>query len=399
MEEDSSKTNIWRRFCVISFSFLVFLLLFTSTYNSVSDSENSNTDNELPWIDRIGSILNKDKIDANRKQGSESIELYFFYNPGCGECIVANNTINGFLALYPDINYISVKIYMGNATADQLGRDFFSLDIVPYPTAVFVTETCHYVLQDNLITVSNLESVYNQLLANPENCQGWVYFGEFNAWVAFLSGLLSGLSPCVILITGFFGTSLFTTQNKKMFVLSMVLFILGVLSAYFLLGIVFTYFVQFAVSFFSSIFIKLVIGIPLLVLGTWYIIDSFNENSKLFNTPDKLKKFFSKLSLERSTFASFVLGFIFTILKSPCVAGVMLSLLFSMMSSGLNVVFAIPVLLIFAIGVALPILIVFLALRLGVQNEKINQKRLKYRPYLRIASGIIIIITTLVSIL
>ena len=101
-----------------------------------------------------------------------------------------------------------------------------------------------------------------------------------------------------------------------------------------------------------------------------------------------------------SGLSSFLLGSSFTILKSPCIAGVLLSLVFSINQTGAfsagRVLFALGL---FSIGVLIPILAVFGILRLGISNEKINAFRIKARPYLRLLSGLVIILTTVLAFL
>jgi cytochrome c biogenesis protein CcdA len=269
---------------------------------------------------------------------------------------------------------------------------------VYWPTVVFERGLCKFLINGQSITAKVLEEVYTQIIENPSSCQEWTYYQEFKYWVAFVTGLLSGLSPCIILITGVFGTSLAANRSKKYFLSSMAGFSIGVLLMYFIIGFTFTFFIDGALTLFSGIAMKLILGIPLILLGLWQCVDAWNKDSRLFKTPDKLKMFFKNLSENESGISSFLLGSSFTVLKAPCVAGIMLSLAFSINQTGTfstgKVVIALGL---FSIGVLIPILTVFAILRIGISNQKINEFRIKARPFLRLISGLVIIITTILA--
>ena len=355
-----------------------------------------------------GFLISDDNFEGNHSeieipessQGSENkIVMYLFINPACEICLEKNNTVNNFLLDNSEIEYHLVEIYASNITADEFAYEFFDTNLVPNPSVVFVRGDCKLLLEQKYITIEDLTTAYNQLNESQNICDGWETYKPYSIGTAFFTGLISGLSPCIILVTGLIGTSLFSTKSKSIFISNMVSFILAVLLAYLFIGLLFWYFLDFAQLIFNGLLLKLLIGIPLISLGLWYIIDAWNEKSKLFNTPEKFKKFFKTISGKNSLVSAFILGFSFTLLKSPCIAGVLLSLLFNISSGGSNSGEMFTSLLLFGIGVIIPILILFIILRLGIASEKIDNNRKKFRPYLRIISGLIIIITTLISII
>jgi cytochrome c biogenesis protein CcdA len=325
----------------------------------------------------------------------ENTTLHFLKHEGCGMCESAYDEILAFLGNHPEISLITYE--MSNETEYEMAVDFLSnSEDVFWPTVIFERGVCKYLINGQSITVKVLEEVYDQIINNPSSCQEWTYYQEFRYWVAFVTGLLSGLSPCIILITGVFGTSLVANQSKNYFRSSMIGFSSGVLLMYFIIGFAFTFFIDGAMTLFSGLAIKLILGIPLIILGLWQCIDAWNQDSRLFKTPDRVKGFFKNLVEKESGVSSFLLGTSFTILKAPCIAGVLLSLMFSINQTGSFVIGRIVLALaLFSIGVLIPILIVFGILRLGISNEKINTFRLKARPYLRLISGLVIIATTI----
>jgi cytochrome c-type biogenesis protein len=364
------------------FIFLVLCAIFISfSSNTLSNSmENDYTNSNF---------LNSSSIL------DENTTLYFLKHEGCGMCEAAWDEISIFLNNHPEVSLITYE--MSNETELEMAREFLGdPEKLYWPTVVFERGLCKYLINGQSITDKVLEEVYNQIINNPSSCQEWTYYQEFRYWVAFVTGLLSGLSPCIILITGVFGTSLVANRSRNYFRSSMIGFSLGVLIMYTIIGFSFAFFIDGAMTLFSGLAIKLILGIPLIILGLWQCIDAWNQDSRLFNTPDKIKVFFKNLVEKESGLSSFLLGSSFTILKAPCIAGILLSLVFSINQSGAfspgRILLALGL---FAIGVLIPILAVFGILRLGISNEKINNFRVKARPFLRLISGLVIIVTTI----
>ena len=365
-----------------------FFLLFGAILLSISFSEQGNE--PLPLENTSNFPQSASTIDDNTT-------LHFMMYTGCGICDTAHVEILEFLVNHPEIILITYE--MSNSTEYDMAVEFLgNSEDVFWPTLVFESGLCKFLVNGQAITVMVLEEVYSQIINNPSSCQEWTYYQEFKYWIAFITGLLSGLSPCIILITGVFGTALAANQSKKYFISSLIGFSLGVLLMYFIIGFSFTFFIDAAITIFSGLAMKLILGMPLILLGLWQCIDAWNKDSRLFKTPDKLKRFFKNLSEQESGISSFLLGASFTVLKSPCIAGILLSLIFSINQSGsFNTGRIVSALGLFSIGVLIPILAVFAILRVGISNEKINQFRVKARPFLRLISGLVIIITTILA--
>jgi cytochrome c biogenesis protein CcdA len=328
----------------------------------------------------------------------ENTTLHFIMSSLCQLCLDAFDEVQEFLSNHPEI---TLRVYeMTNETEKEMAKDFLNSDELYWPTVIFERGLCKYLINGQSITSKTLEEVYSQIINNPSSCQEWTYYQEFKYWVAFVTGILSGLSPCIILITGVFGTSLIANQSRNYFLRSLIGFSLGVLLMYFIIGFSFTFFIDGAIKLFGGIAMKLILGIPLILLGLWQCIDAWNENSRLFKTPEKLKGFFRNLTENDSGLSAFLLGAAFTLLKSPCIAGILLSLIFSVNRSGSFGIGRVSYALgLFSIGVLIPILAVFGILRIGISNEKINIFRVKARPYLRLISGLVIIVTTIFAII
>ena len=96
-----------------------------------------------------------------------------------------------------------------------------------------------------------------------------------------------------------------------------------------------------------------------------------------------LKDFIKK----NSGFYAFLVGIIFILIKMPCFGGVYLALIYNLHTNPLLYVFII----VYLIGLIIPIITILILLRLGLESRKLNDMRLKYRMQLRILSGAILI--------
>lgn len=163
---------------------------------------------------------------------------------------------------------------------------------------------------------------------------------------------------------------------------------------YLLLGIALvTVFNLFTSAFFGTT-LRIIFAIIMFALGLWYIIDATNEKSKLFATPTWIKDFVKSMAARGTFLYTFVLGFVFSFLKIPCVGGILASLVSGVAS---DPSLYIPNLAMFYAGLLLPIIVLMGVLAFGVQTKKVNEIRVKYRPLLRIISGLLIILLTIYS--
>ena len=93
----------------------------------------------------------------------------------------------------------------------------------------------------------------------------------------------------------------------------------------------------------------------------------------------------------KSGIYAFLVGLTFAFTKIPCFGATYLQILFvSIDDPLLGLLIAV-----YLIGLLIPIGGVLLAIRIGFQSEKLNQIRLKYRSYLRLLSGCLLITLTL----
>lgn len=207
---------------------------------------------------------------------------------------------------------------------------------------------------------------------------------EVNFIIAFLSGLIIGGSPCILLMLSTFGTSLILIEEKGKFLMISTGLLSGMIFAYIVVSYVFLFFVQIF-EFFQ--YFKYVFAAILILIGVWQIIECRKEQSTIFGTPQKVKTVLKDFIEKNSGLYAFLVGIIFVLIKLPCFGSMYLALLYNLQENPLLYLYIITYLL----GMVIPIVLILILLRLGLESSTINEKRLKYRPFLRAISGAILI--------
>lgn len=345
------------------------------------------------------SAPNSTPLSATENSSSmEEVSLEYYYQPGCSLCIEKEAVVDEFLANYP-INYSKIAVVYGeNDTLYYQRQQELNLRMLGTPGVIFIKG-------DYAIGLGYPEINYDQMVETYFLVANYTEQGNFNGdvnnsitpWLSFVSGFLTGLSPCIILILAVVTPSFSAAEtNKRHFIKIFSGLALGIISMYILIGLVILNTLSLAAQIIYSSWIKWGLGGLLLGLGLWFILDAFSEQSKLFSTPVKVKEWIRKMMEKGTFFYGYLLGFIFSIIKIPCIGAIMISLFLGLAD---NLGYNLLNLGLFYFGLILPIIVVLILILRGINSEKIEKIRRKYRPLLRILSGLAIIGLTLYSIL
>ncbi|MFX1499086.1 MAG: hypothetical protein ACFFBH_16335 [Promethearchaeota archaeon] len=207
---------------------------------------------------------------------------------------------------------------------------------------------------------------------------------EINLIVTFFSGLLIGLSPCILLMSSSFGTSLVLTAHKKDFFQILSGLVLGMIFGYILISVIFLPFVELLTIYIYS---KFIFAGILIFIGIWQIIESKKEKSVIFGTPNKIKVLLKDFIEKKSGYYSFLVGLIFVLIKIPCFGSVYLSIIYNLSGNPILIVYII----VYLFAMVLPVILILSLIRLGIEYNKINEFRLSHRVHLRILSGVVLI--------
>ena len=210
---------------------------------------------------------------------------------------------------------------------------------------------------------------------------------EVTLLIAFLSGIIIGVTPCILLMLSAFGSSLIMHEDKSKFLTISIGLLSGMILAYILISVLFIFIFQFLVIFMIFTIFRYIFAGILIFIGIWQIIECKKEKSIIFGTPEKVKSVLKDFIEKRSGIYAFFVGIIFVFIKIPCFGLIYLALLYNLYGNPLLIAFII----VYLIGMIIPIIIVLILLRFFIESSKLNEFRERNRVYFRILNGAILI--------
>jgi len=203
----------------------------------------------------------------------------------------------------------------------------------------------------------------------------------------FAAGLLAGFNPCLLAMLAFLASSMLASTGRRRDILTMV--------AFFSFG-TFVVYIIFGVGLFSVLqekstaaMFRSVLAAVLLVLGMMQMEDARRLQSggtSLFRT-DWTKKYVRAVISSRRLSYYFLLGALFSLVRAPCVGGIYIAIIGIISSQG----FAssgLVYLMIYNLGIALPVLLLGGIIALGMSPEQVDHFRNKHRVAIRLITGI-----------
>ena len=203
----------------------------------------------------------------------------------------------------------------------------------------------------------------------------------------FAAGLLAGFNPCLLAMLAFLASSMLASTGQRRDILTMV--------AFFSLG-TFVVYIIFGVGLFSvlqekstAVMFRLILASVLLFLGVMQLEDARRlqrGGMSLFRT-DWTKKYIHGVIASRSVSSYFLLGALFSLVRAPCVGGVYIAII-GMISSHGFASSGLIYLMIYNLGIALPVLLLGGIMALGMSPEQVDHFRNKHRVAIRLITGI-----------
>ncbi len=206
----------------------------------------------------------------------------------------------------------------------------------------------------------------------------------------FAAGLLAGFNPCILAILAFLASSMLAITGRRMDILAMVVaFSLGMFVVYIIFGVGLFRVLQENST--AAIF-RLALAAILLALGLMQLEDARRlqrGGTSLFRT-DWTKKYIHGVTASRSLSAYFLLGALFSLVRAPCVGGIYIAII-GMISSRGYASSGLLYLVIYNVGIALPVLIIGGIIALGMSPEQVDLFRNKHRIAIRLITGFTLI--------
>jgi cytochrome c-type biogenesis protein len=201
----------------------------------------------------------------------------------------------------------------------------------------------------------------------------------------FAAGLLAGFNPCLLAILVFLASTMLASTGRRRDILTMVVFFsLGIFVVYIIFGIGLFNVLQEEVA----VMFRFVLLVVLFALALMQLEDARRLQSggaSLFRT-DWTKRYVHGVIASRRLIYYFLLGALFSMLRAPCVGGMYIAIIGIIYSQG----FAssgLFYLMIFNLGIVLPVMLLGGVIALGVSPEQVDRFRQNHRVAIRLMTG------------
>lgn len=314
--------------------------------------------------------------------GADPVTIQYFHQKGCHDCEITDPIVNRIEAQYENMVITRIE----TSTVDGFNR-WNKYGFLEVPAIVINNETK---LPKEEITEEKLKTLIDEYLAAEENITEYTteeatrkeqeneYINtNLNLPFAYSLGLFAGFSPCLMAILGFLLSFTAGTSNSaKSGMIRATVFGLGLVGSYLVLGLCLLSFQKSipdleSFSFVTGI-VVILIGLNLLgILKSPVVLDNYFRSSA--------RKYAGTLG------GVFFLGILFSFVKVPCTAPMLLVLLNKTITNG--TVNDLALLLAFSGGVLTPFAGVGL-----IGGYTLSKQIRSYKMYLKKISGFALIL-------
>jgi cytochrome c-type biogenesis protein len=315
---------------------------------------------------------------------ADRVTVQYFHEKGCMDCEITDPIIDKIANHYKNDSVFISRIETSTTNGFNQWNKYGFVEV---PAIVINNETK---IPKEKITEEKLRTSIDGYLAKGKNNVGNTsedirreeqnngYINtNLNLPFAYSLGFLAGFSPCLIAILGFLlSFTAGTSSSMKNGMIRATIFGLGLVSSYIVLGLVF---LSFRKSIPSQGFFSYITGMIIIIIG-------FNLLG-ILKSPISLDNLFHNSARKYAGTMSgvFFLGVLFSFIKVPCTAPLLLVLLNKTITSG--TVDNLTLLLAFSAGVLTP----FIGVGLIGGYTLSNQIR-SYKIYIKKLSGIALIL-------
>lgn len=216
-----------------------------------------------------------------------------------------------------------------------------------------------------------------------------VVLQELSALAIYLAGLIAGINPCLLAVLAFIGaTAIADTGHRRAVMLRIAGFCCGMLAIYLLIGVGLMELIQRVPAVDTAL--RAVIILLLIALAVWSFFDAYRtwkgvESTGFRSILDRIKPLYHRFGIT----ASFAIGGLFGLVKMPCVGGIYIAILGTILESG-DAARGIPLLIVYNLGVVTPVLLLGTLISVGLSPATVNRFRLRHRVELKAFTGLLL---------
>jgi len=221
------------------------------------------------------------------------------------------------------------------------------------------------------------------------SCAADPHVTRLSAPAAFAAGLIAGFNPCLLAVLGFIAGTTLSAVGRKLGVLARIMaFCAGLLTVYLLIGVGLIGLIGRVPGLEAGL--KLAVIAVLGALAAWSLVDAYrtkkgSESRSFRAVLGWALPFYRRYGVP----ASYLIGAAFGLVKMPCVGGLYIAILGTILQAG-HAAEGIAYLVIYNLGVIAPVLALGLLIVLGLSPEEVKRFRLRYRVELKAFTGFLL---------
>ena len=328
----------------------------------------------------------------------DNTEITVITSPGCSKCAAAERTLTEVLADYEESTF--EEVIFSSEEGHRIVKEHKVKDV---PSIIIGNSVIGY--KDYGGNESRLKILINaalqgenisvQIEDEPDsNLDVEATLQDLNlssAVTVFAAGLLAGFNPCLLAILAFLASTVLASSGRRRDLLTMIaLFSLGIFVVYYIFGVGLFNVLQ---EKSTATMFRLVLAAVLLILGLMQMEDARRLNAgrdSLFRTDWAMKYVHSALASKKLG-SYFLLGALFSLVKAPCVGAVYIALIGVISSQG-YASSGLIYLMLYNLGIVLPVLLLGVIMTLGMSPEQVDDFRNNHKVAIRVITGLTLII-------
>ena len=323
----------------------------------------------------------------------DNTQITIITSPGCTKCAAAERVLTEILADYENTSVEDV--IFSSEEGHRIIKEHKAKDV---PSIIIGNSVIGYKDYDGnetelkMLIMSALQG-QNVVSKNEDESDG-ILDGEHalqnlnlsSAATVFVAGLLAGFNPCLLAILAFLASTVLASSGRRRDLLTMIAFFsAGIFVVYYIFGVGLFNVLQEKST--ASMF-RLVLAALLLLLGLMQMEDARRLNGgrdSLFRTDWAMKYVHGALASKRLG-SYFLLGALFSLVKAPCVGAVYIAIIGIISSQG-YASSGLIYLMMYNLGIVLPVLLLGVIMALGMSPEQVDNFRNNHKVAIRMITG------------
>jgi cytochrome c biogenesis protein CcdA len=333
-------------------------------------------------------------VAAQASQSTKPLQVTYVYSPQCLSCQHAQPVVEKAIAQAPaptDVARLDISSREGAEYARANG-------IVSIPAVV--VNCGPPMLFEDYRSMEAYDRALRERMAceagsgpcgdmATHNCTAKKRTMELSIPAAFVAGLIAGANPCLLAIMAFIaGTALAAEGSSTGIATRVVAFCGGLLTIYLLIGIGLMELMRLVPAL--DFLLKGIIVVTLAMMAAWSLYDGWRTKkgveSRLFRSVlGRMRAYYERYALP----ASFAIGIAFGLVKMPCVGGLYIAILGTVLQSE-RFAEGLVYLIVYNLGVIVPVLALGGLLAFGLKPAALNAFRLRHRVKLKVFTGLLL---------